>query len=73
MSLPGPVSAPSAKAASILVDLLGAETYADQAVAYIRDHIGAPMDDEDLLLVKVGAVKGAQLVMDQIREFAERN
>jgi hypothetical protein len=66
------VSEPSAKAASILLDILGAETFADDAVAYIVSHMASPVDDEHVLFLKLGAVRAAQIVADEVRAFADR-
>jgi hypothetical protein len=66
------MSEPSANAASILLDLLGAETFADEAVAYVQNHMSAPLTSDQRLLIKLGAVKGAQLVADEVRQFAQR-
>ena len=62
----------SAIAASILLDLLGAEGFADEAVTYVAENLNSPLTDEQRLLVKVGAVKAAQIVMDEVRKFATR-
>ena len=66
------MSAPSAEAASVLLDLLGAETFADEAVAYVLEHMDTPLSHDHVLLVKLGAVKAALLVADEVRKFAER-
>jgi hypothetical protein len=66
------MSEPSAKAASILLDLLGAETFADDAVAYVVGHLNNPVDDEHVLFLKLGAVRAAQIVADEVRAFADR-
>ena len=66
------MSEPSAKAASILIDLLGPETFADDAVAYIVSHLTSPVDDEHVLFLKLGAVRAAQIVADEVRKFAQQ-
>jgi hypothetical protein len=63
---------PSAQAASILIDLLGVETFADEAVAYVKEQMSAPLTSDHVLLIKLGAAKGAALVADEVRKFAQR-
>ena len=67
---------PSAEATSILVDLLGAETYADEAIRYVVAELNAagvgPLTSQHQALIRLGAVKAAMLVTDELREFAQR-
>jgi hypothetical protein len=68
-----PVVAPvSGLAASILIDLLGAEMFADEAVAYAVAEL-PPLTDDQKLLVRVGATKAALLVMTEVRKFVGRD
>lgn len=67
-------SEPSAKLASILVDLLGAEFFAASAKEYVCDKASEarPLSEAEKLLVEVAALKAAELVMDEVRRFAHR-
>jgi hypothetical protein len=68
--------APSAQAASILLDLLGAETFADEAIRFVVAELGAagtaPLTSDQRALIQLGAVKAAMLVTDELREFAQQ-
>lgn len=67
---------PSAEAASILLDLLGVEGFAIEAVRFMvaeLDALGvAPLTSDQRALIQLGALKAAMLVTDELREFAQR-
>lgn len=68
---PAPGSEPSAKGASILLDLLGVETFANEAVAYIAGELGT-LSASEQAFIRAGALKGAMLVADEVRKFGQR-
>jgi hypothetical protein len=67
---------PSAEAASILLDLLGAEMFANEAVRFVVAELDAagvaPLTLGYRALIRLGAVKAALLVADEVRTFAQR-
>jgi hypothetical protein len=67
---------PSAEAASILLDLFGVETFADEAIRFVVAELNAagvgPLTSQHQALIRLGAVKAALLVADEVREFAQR-
>ena len=66
-----PTHVVSGLAASCLVDLLGAEAFADQAVEWAITQL-PPLTEEQRLLMKVAAIKAAMLVMAEVRTFVGR-
>jgi hypothetical protein len=70
------MSEPSAKAASILLDLLGVETFADEAINFVVAELGAagaaPLTSDQRALIQLGALKAAMFVTDEVRKFAQR-
>jgi hypothetical protein len=73
---PEPDHVPSAMAASILLDLLGAETFANETVKFVIAELDAagvgPLTSDHRTLVQMGALKAALLVADEVRQFAQR-
>jgi hypothetical protein len=67
---------PSAAAASVLLDLLGADTFAKEAVKLVVAELDAagvgPLTSDHRALIQLGAVKAAMLVADEVRQFAQR-
>jgi hypothetical protein len=60
---------PSAEAVSVLLDLLGPTTFADEATVFVNAAAG-PLSLQERTLVQAGALKAALLVATEVREFA---